>query len=77
MPGTWGGAGEYWHWDAGRPEGLFFYVCRSSGAAALRTEENKVFWRRDSTQKLFEKSLRKPLDIIKMKWYIVITLKKG
>ena len=46
-------------------------------AAALRTDENEAFWRRDSKQKLFEKSLRKPLDIIKMKWYIVITLKKG
>lgn len=54
-----------------------FYGRNTAWAAALWTEENKAFWRRDSTQKLFEKSLRKPLDIIKMKWYIVITLKKG
>lgn len=54
-----------------------FYAQNTAWAAALRTDENKAFWRRDSMQKLFEKSLRKPLDIIKMKWYIVITLKKG
>ena len=57
--------------------GPVFYVRWSFGAAALRTDENEAFWRRDTMQKLFKKSLRKHLDIIKMKWYIVITLKKG
>jgi len=33
-----------------------------------------ALWQRE---KVFEKTFQKPLDITKMKWYIVITLKKG
>ena len=40
MPGTWVGAEEYWHWDAGRPEGLFFMAADPLGQQ--RSEPTKT-----------------------------------
>ncbi len=61
-----------------------FFICVRSGGARRNRSWKRSGWRekRDISavwqcKKLFEKSLQKPLDITKIKWYIVITLKKG